>query len=130
MERGINGGYGRINGQKMAVTVNFKNRKTKLMVGILLLLFSATIYLNTGYLIAGDIDRACRGMVGSGLAETIMGDSVYLFCSGGEEVEMAMWQWRLIQIAWPLVMAISVEHWLFLFIFDGGLIKLLALWPN
>src|SRR3989338_11623745 len=43
---------------------------------------------------------------------------------------MAMWQWRLIQIAWPFVIAISAGHWLFLFIFDGGLIKLLALWPN
>jgi len=78
-------------------------------------------------LIAGDIDLACRGIIGSGLVEKVMGQNAYLFC-GGEK--MAMWQWRLIQIAWPFVIAISTGHWLFLLIFDGGLIKLLALWPN
>ncbi|KKS96600.1 hypothetical protein A3B05_01980 [Candidatus Giovannonibacteria bacterium RIFCSPLOWO2_01_FULL_43_160] len=127
MESSISRDDSRIDGQKMAEAVNAKYRKKKLVVGILILLFIAAIYLNVGYLIAGDIERACKNMVGSGLVETVMGNGVYLFC-GGEE--MAMWQWRLIQIAWPFVIAISAGHWLFLFIFDGGLIKLLALWPN
>ena len=69
-------------------------------------------------------------MVGSGLVETVMSDNAYLFCAGEAGKELATWPWRLIQIAWPFVIAISTGHWLFLLIFDGGLIKLLALWPN
>lgn len=124
MEISVNGCDGRTDAQKMS-------RKKKLVIGILVFLFIATAYLNLGYLIAGDIDRNCRGMVGSGLTETVMGDGAFLFCGNVESgVGMAMWQWRLIEITWPFVIAISAGQWLFLFIFDGGLINLLAIWPN
>ena len=62
MESSISRDDSRIDGQKMAEAVNAKYRKKKLVVGILILLFIAAIYLNVGYLIAGDIERACKNM--------------------------------------------------------------------
>ncbi len=104
----------------------------RLLFRIVIALVELTIYLNIGYFIAGDIDRFCNGRVGSGFTEVVMGRSINYFCSpiADHKGQLSGWEYRVIQVTWPVVLLISAGDWLVLGVFQGGLIQLFNPWPN